>query len=105
MMVGLYPVAVVQVGDGAGNAKDLVVGSGGEAHPGHGPLEQIAALAVQDAEPAGPPVRHVGVVARGRALEPLGLPLPGGTTTACSALEVPGVPPDNSRNGTAGTSM
>ena len=56
------------------------------------PFEQIAALAVQDAELAGLPVRHVGVVARRRTVEPRGLTLPGsGHHGPHLGVDVPGV--------------
>ena len=72
----LHAVGVVQVGDRPGHTEDLVVCPCGEPHLGHGPLQEIAAFVVQDAELAGLPMRHIGVVARRRFAEPRGLPLP-----------------------------
>ena len=38
--------AAVEIGDGAGDLEDAVVGAGGEVHVVHGLLEQDGALAV-----------------------------------------------------------
>ena len=66
-------LAVVEVGDGAGDAEDFVVGSGGETEIGHGILEDVLTLVVHAAELTGLTMGHVAVVTGTVAVESGGL--------------------------------
>lgn len=69
----------VEVGDGAGELDDAVVGAGGEAEALHGHFEQFGAGVVEDAEFLEEGRGHLGVaVDAGVGGEPLVLDGPGG---------------------------
>src|SRR5207249_8144485 len=52
-----------EIGNRASHAEDAVVSAGGQAQLFHGSLEQVAALVVEDAEPAELPAGHAAVEA------------------------------------------
>ena len=68
-VVGLDILLALHVGDGAGDAEDLVVGAGGEAHLRHGLLEEGLAGGVQLAELTDLAGGHGGVGRRGVRLQ------------------------------------
>lgn len=91
-MAGGDAFAVVEIGDGAGNAEDFVVGPGGEAQVVDAVFEQVLAIFGQFAERADLPGRHLRVIPGAAAGESLGLDGPGGDDEAphvCTA----GAPP------------
>lgn len=65
--------AVVEVGDGAGDAEDFVVGAGGKAEFGHRGFQEVLTFVAQLAEFADLSVGHLRVVANLAAVESSGL--------------------------------
>jgi hypothetical protein len=63
----------IQVGDGAGDFENAVVGAGGEAHPTDRHFERALAGIVECADLADIAGRHAGVVESARALYGAGL--------------------------------
>src|SRR5436853_7233721 len=74
----LNVLTVVEVGDGAADAEDFVVGAGGEAEVVDAVANQLLAFVGELAELANLPTGHLAVVARAAVRETLGLNGAGG---------------------------
>ncbi len=71
-VLGGDALLAVQVGDGAGDFEDAVVGAGAQAQPADGHFQRALAGLVEGAELAEKPGRDVGVVEAALVLEGVG---------------------------------